>query len=82
VGDRGGWDVRLYVSDDTNRVQIAFGTKLWALEQIVKDTAAARKLFGLEFGKCSNCGRGLTNDQSREDALIDGLGPICRQNVG
>jgi hypothetical protein len=78
VGNRGGWDVRMYVSDDTQRVQIAYGTKLWALQEIVKDPGAASRLFGLEFKRCGVCGRGLTNDLSREL----GIGPVCRERAG
>lgn len=78
VGSRGGWDVRMYVSDDTRRVEVAFGTKLWALGKIADDPAAASRLFGLEFKKCGVCGRGLTNDISREL----GIGPVCRERTG
>jgi len=34
--------------------------------------------FGQELGICGNCGRDLTDEESR--AL--GIGPVCRQNLG
>lgn len=78
IGDRGGWSVKLYVSDYTDRVTLQFKTQLDMIKLIAQDPEAASKAFGLEFGRCGVCGRGLTNDVSREL----GIGPICRQNVG
>jgi hypothetical protein len=77
VGDRGGWSVQLYVSDDTSRVKLAFPTQLDMLKRIALDPAKASSTFGLEFGRCGVCGRGLTNDESR--AL--GIGPVCRERI-
>jgi hypothetical protein len=72
-----GWGVKLYVSDYTHRVKLAFPTQLDALKKIAPDPDAAARAFGLEFGRCGVCGRGLTNDESREL----GIGPVCRQRV-
>ena len=44
---------------------------------IAKDSDALAR-FGQELGICGNCGRSLTDEESR--AL--GIGPICRQNLG
>jgi Family of unknown function (DUF6011) len=77
VGDRGGWSVQLYVSDDTTRVKLAFPTQLDMLKRIAPDQEAASRRFGLEFGRCGVCGRGLTNDLSREL----GIGPVCRERI-
>jgi hypothetical protein len=73
VGDRGGWNVNLYVSDDLNRVQLSLDTKLDVLRKIAKNPAKAASRFGWEFGRCGICGRGLTADESRER----GIGPVC-----
>lgn len=79
IGDRGGWSVQLYVSDDTHRVKLAFPTQLDALRKIIDaGLEQASRAFGLEFGRCGVCGRGLTNDESREL----GIGPVCRARVG
>lgn len=73
VGDRGGWNVQLYVSDDLTRVELAWETKLDVLWAIAQNPEAASANFGHEFKRCGICGRGLTNDESRER----GIGPVC-----
>lgn len=75
VGDRGGWNVRMFKSDD--EMPLAFPTQLAVLKVIAKDPAKAMALFGHEFGRCGLCGRGLTNDLSREI----GIGPVCRERL-
>jgi hypothetical protein len=75
VGDRGGWKVRMFKSDD--EVDISFPTQIAVVKVIAKDPEKAMALFGHEFGKCGVCGRGLTNDLSREI----GIGPICRTRL-
>jgi hypothetical protein len=78
VGDRGGWDVSMYVSDDTRRVDLSFETKLDVLWAIAQAPEAAASLFGHEFKRCGICGRGLTNDESRDR----GIGPVCASRIG
>lgn len=75
VGDRGGWKVRMFKSDD--EVDLAFPTQIAVVKVIAKDPEKAMALFGHEFGKCGVCGRGLTNDLSREI----GIGPVCRTRL-
>jgi len=73
-----GWSLKLYVSDDTSRVSIGVPTQIEMLKRIAVDPLAASKLFGLEFKRCGVCGRGLTNDESREL----GIGPVCGARLG
>lgn len=77
VGDRGGWNVQMYVSDDLNRVEMNYATKIWVLGKIAKNPEKAARRFGKKFGKCSICSRGLTNDLSRKL----GIGPVCRTRL-
>ena len=44
----------------------------------IADDEGALARFGQELGICGNCGRDLTDEESR--AL--GIGPVCRQNLG
>lgn len=44
------------------------------LAEIAKDVLAAERLYGVELGKCSRCGRTLTDETSR----AYGIGPDCR----
>jgi hypothetical protein len=71
IGDRGGWNIKMYVSDDTYK--IGFPLQLSVLSQIADGPEAAASLFGHEYGRCGICGRGLTNDESR----ARGIGPVC-----
>lgn len=71
IGDRGGWNVRMYVSDD--KFKIGFPLQIKMLSAIAEDPEAAASLFGHEYGRCGICGRGLTNDESR----ARGIGPVC-----
>lgn len=71
IGDRGGWNIRMYVSDD--KYKIGFPLQLKVLALIAEDPAGAASLFGHEYGRCGICGRGLTNDDSR----ARGIGPVC-----
>jgi hypothetical protein len=77
IGDRGGWNVKLYVSDDTNRVMLTPATQLELLEKIAKNPQKAAARFGWEFKRCGICGRGLTKDESRER----GIGPVCAERL-
>lgn len=73
VGDRHGWNVQLYVSDDLRRVELALDTKMDVLWAIAQGPEAAAANFGHEFKRCGICGRGLTKDESR----ARGIGPVC-----
>lgn len=77
IGDRGGWRVQYYVSDDLHRVQLSVDTQIDILKKIAKNPAKAAARFGHEFGHCAICGRGLTNDESRER----GIGPVCAERL-
>jgi Family of unknown function (DUF6011) len=77
IGDRGGWNLKLYVSDDTHRVQLSPATQEDILRKIAKNPMKAASRFGHEFKKCGICGRGLTNDESRER----GIGPVCAERL-
>lgn len=44
------------------------------LRKVVDDPLEAARRYGLELGTCSDCGRTLTNAESREY----GIGPVCR----
>ncbi len=43
------------------------------IKRILDDPMAAMKLYGQEIGECGDCGRRLTNEESRKI----GIGPIC-----
>ena len=47
------------------------------LTGIANDVDALAR-FGQELGICGNCGRDLTDEESRRL----GIGPVCRQNLG
>lgn len=44
------------------------------LRKVLDDPLSAARRYGLELGTCSDCGRTLTNAESREY----GIGPVCR----
>lgn len=73
IGDRGGWNLQMYVSDDLHRVQMADATKADMIRKIAKNPYKAATRFGHEFKRCGICGRGLTADESRDR----GIGPVC-----
>ena len=76
---RGGevrWSVKQLVSDE--RMQMSRKSQYAVLDVIAKDPATAAARYGLEFKKCGICGRGLTNDESRER----GIGPVCAERHG
>lgn len=76
VGDRYGWSVKLYKSDDN--IELTRGQQVGILREIMKDPAAAASLFGLHSSHCGICGRRLTNDESR----ARGIGPVCASKWG
>lgn len=65
------------LSDEFVRVSREQSTAI--LNQIRKDgTQAAMLRYGRELGVCGECGRTLTNEESREA----GIGPVCRAKNG
>jgi hypothetical protein len=76
VGDRGGWWINIQVSDEFHDIT-NWDNKRWVIQQIAKDPEAAMRAYGKEFERCGMCGRGLTNDLSREL----GIGPVCRTRL-
>lgn len=70
------WIVKQQVSDDMIKVPRA--RQFDVLTAIAKDPAEASARYGAEFKRCGVCGRGLTNDESRER----GIGPICAARWG
>jgi hypothetical protein len=77
IGDRGGWNVQMFVSDDLRRVELNYDTKMWVLKKIAKNPEKASARFGHEFKRCGICGRGLTKDESR----ARGIGPVCAERL-
>ncbi len=49
-----------------------------AIESAMVDPVASAKAFGRETGRCSCCGRTLTDPVS----VANGIGPICEANAG
>lgn len=45
------------------------------IAEIAQDVLGAERLYGMELGKCSRCGRTLTDETSR----AYGIGPECRK---
>lgn len=69
--------VKLMLSDQEQRMSRA--TAEGVLVKIHEYGAEkSMALYGHEFGHCGVCGRGLTNDESRER----GIGPICAAKMG
>jgi hypothetical protein len=48
------------------------------MRKIEADPMAAAQLYGQSLGKCGDCQRTLTNDESR----AYGIGPVCRSKLG
>jgi hypothetical protein len=52
-----------------------------AMGVLAGDVTGAGRAYAMESQRCSKCNRLLTNAESLEAYKIDGLGPICRENV-
>ena len=48
------------------------------VQEIAKDPLEGAKAYGLRFGNCGMCGRGLTNHRS----IDAGIGPVCAEKYG
>lgn len=74
---KGRWEgytfVRVQASDDTYNIRNK-AERERILGEIAVDVLAAEQLYGQELGKCSRCGRTLTDETSR----AYGIGPDCR----
>lgn len=73
-GKWAGWTfLKAQASDDLypirNKVE-----KARIIAEIGQDVLGAERLYGMELGKCSRCGRSLTDETSR----AYGIGPDCR----
>jgi Family of unknown function (DUF6011) len=75
IGDRGGWSVRYYVSDEA--WELTRDSQIWVVKRIAVDPYEAMRLYGYEYTRCGLCGRRLTNDESR----AVGIGPVCRERL-
>lgn len=69
--------VKLMVSDYEKKLAVPV-QKSVANKIVEYGVAKASALYGWEFKHCGVCGRGLTNDTSREI----GIGPDCRAKMG
>lgn len=65
--------LKVQASDDLYPIRNK-AEKARIIAEIGKDTLAAEQLYGRELGKCSRCGRTLTDETSR----AYGIGPDCR----
>ena len=66
--------VKLYVLHGPDESEISHGSAVSSIMQkIAADVEGAALRYGREIGRCSNCGRRLTNRISRELAI----GPVC-----
>ena len=64
--------VQVQAGDDLHRLP-SRSTEEGVLRKIAADVRAAAIRYGREIGRCSSCGRTLTNNISREL----GIGPVC-----
>lgn len=77
TGQNGYKNVQVRASDE---LHMLFGRAgIAVLHRIVEaGLAESRMLFVTELGRCCRCGRSLTDESSRADALVNGgLGPDC-----
>ena len=65
-------DGKFFESSDCDNEQ----TK--AMVEVLEDPLNAAKAYGQKTGRCSCCGRELTN----HDSIEAGIGPICAENFG
>lgn len=79
--EQGRWEGYVFVSvqasDDLHRVRDRAARET-VLAAIAEDPRAAAIRYGHELGRCSVCGRTLTNEESR----AAGIGPICQGRYG
>jgi len=79
--EEGKWAGKVFVSMliSDNKQRLPFAIQAAVLRKIAAvgaETASAT--YGWEFKRCGVCGRGLTNDDSRER----GIGPVCAAKMG
>ena len=69
-----GWTfLKVQASDDLFPIKNP-NEKARIIAAIAEDVLGAERLYGMELGKCSRCGRTLTDETSR----AYGIGPDCR----
>lgn len=76
VDDEVRWSVKQRISDDL--IKLPRARQYDVLNVISTDPGGAAAAYGHLIGKCGICGRGLTNDESRER----GIGPVCAERWG
>lgn len=59
---------------DYSEVRLSTAHQVAAATHIAGDVKAARQMYGRETATCGDCGRALSNDESR----AYGIGPKCR----
>jgi len=73
-GKWAGWTfLKVQASDELYPIRNP-NEKARIIAEIAKDVLGAEQLYGQELGKCSRCGRTLTDETSRDY----GIGPDCR----
>jgi hypothetical protein len=68
--------VKVQASEEWHRV--ARNAQAPVLAAIAEDPIGAMRRYGLELGRCGNCGRLLTDETSR----AHGIGPDCAERLG
>jgi hypothetical protein len=74
IGDRRGWKLFMYKSDD--ELVVPVGKAVPLLRRFAEDMEGGLKLYGDEYSRCGICNRKLTKDESR----ARGIGPVCAEN--
>lgn len=81
VGRSGHWKGYHFItkqsSDEFHRIPTAEGRDA-AAALILADSTAALALYGQKIGRCGNCHKTLTDEDSR----AFGIGPKCRKDLG
>lgn len=79
---RGGWKgytfLDVQAGSEFHPIKKGDPRRVYALDMIEADPAAASAAYGRLLGRCGLCGRELTNEDSRQA----GIGPVCAGKVG
>jgi hypothetical protein len=78
--EKGKWAGKTFIKQQISdsEVKLPFAQQLAAIRRIASDPQGAMALYGHTIGRCGNCGRTLTNEESRNA----GIGPVCRMKNG
>lgn len=78
--EKGRWEVRVQVGDTKDLIgeqkqtgSVYHGEQEELLQEVLNNPAEAMMRYGVLLGRCSYCGRSLTDDLSR----LRGIGPDC-----